>query len=70
MFVLSDEDVFHHSEAGFGHHKLDFAQGFQKYIILLVFSEKLLSRTSPYLEDVIHLPEVPDGDQDGWGHLH
>ena len=70
MFVLSDEDVFHHSEAGFGHHKLDFAQGFQKYIILRVFSGKILSGASTYLEDVFHPPEVPDDDLDVWGHLH
>ena len=50
--------------------ELDFASGFQKYIILRVFSGKLLSGTSTYLEDVLHPPEVPDGDLDGWGHLH
>ncbi len=50
--------------------ELEFACSFQKYIILGVFSEKLLSRTSLYLEDVIHLPEVPDVDHDGWSHLH
>ena len=33
-------------------------------------NEQLLSGTSQYLKDVIHPPEVPDGDQDGWGHLH
>ena len=49
--------------------ELDFARGFQKYIILRVFSGKLLSGTSTYLEDVLHPPEVPDGDLDGWGHL-
>ena len=42
----------------------------KKYITLGVFSEKFLSRTSLYLEDVIHLPEVPDVDHDGWSHLH
>ena len=31
---------------------------------------KIFVRTSPYLEDVIHPPEVPDGDHDGLGHLH
>ena len=50
--------------------ELDFALGFQKYIILGVVSEKYLSGTSLYLDDVLHPPEVPDGDHDGWGHLH
>ena len=50
--------------------ELDFALGFQKYILLRVFCGKLLSGTSTYLEDVLHPPEVPDGDHDGWGHLH
>ena len=53
--------------------QLDFAQGFQKCIILGVLCEKSSSRTSPYLEDVFDLlevPEVPDGDPDGWGHRH
>ena len=49
--------------------ELEFACGFQKYILCGVFSEKLL-RTYLYLEDVIHLPEVPDVDHDGWSHLH
>jgi len=40
--------------------ELDFAWGFQKYIILGVLSEKLLSGTSPYLVDVIHPPKVSD----------
>ena len=26
-----------------------------------------LNGTSPYLEDILH---HPDGDHDGWGHLH
>ena len=50
--------------------ELDFARGFQKYIILRLLSGKLLSGTSSYLEDIIHPPEVPDGDYDGWGHLN
>ena len=50
--------------------ELDFARGFQKYIILAVLSEKLLSGTSPYLEDVIHPHEVPGGDNDDKGNLH
>ena len=50
--------------------ELDFAWGFQKYIILRVFSGKWLSGTSTYLEDVLHYPEVPNNDLDGWGHLH
>ena len=50
--------------------ELDFVRGFQKYIILGVLSEKLLSGTSPYLEDILHLPVVPDGYHDVWGHLH
>ena len=37
---------------------LDFAKGFQKNIILEVLSDKLLSGTSPYLEDILHPPEV------------
>ena len=49
---------------------VDFARGFQKYIILGVLSEKLLSGTSPYLEDILHPPEVPNGDHDGWSHLY
>ena len=35
-----------------------------------ILSEKLLSGTSPNFEDIIHLPGVPDGDHDDWGHLH
>ena len=50
--------------------QLDFALGFPKYIIFGVLSEKLSSGTSLYLEYFIHPPDVPDGDQDGWGHLH
>ena len=50
--------------------ELDFAIGFQKYIILRVFSGKLLSGTSTHLEDVLLPPEVPDNDLDGWGYLH
>ena len=53
--------------------QLHFVQGFQKCIILGVLCEKCPSRTSPYLEDVLDLlevPEVPDGDPDGWGHHH
>ena len=50
--------------------ELEFASAFQKYIILGMLKEKLLSGTSPYLGDVLHPPEVPDGDQDGWGHVH
>ena len=48
----------------------DFARGFQKYIILRVFSGKWMSGTSTYLEDVLLSPEVPDNDLDGWGHHH
>ena len=33
-------------------------------------SQKLLSGTYPYLEDVLHPPEVPVGDHDGWDYLH
>ena len=44
--------------------------GFKKYVVLVVLSEKWLSGTSPYLEDILHPPEVPDGDHDGWDHLH
>ena len=50
--------------------ELDFALGFQKYVTLGVLSEKLLSGTSPNLEDIIHLPEVPDCDPGGQGHFH
>ena len=42
---------------GFILNDLDFAWGFQKCIILWV------------LEDILHLPDVPDGDHDGWGYL-
>ena len=45
--------------------QLDFVQGFQK-------CEKRLSRTSPYLEDIFDLlevPEVSDGDPNDWDHL-
>ncbi len=28
-----------------------------------------MSGTSTYLEDVLHPPEVPDYDLNGWGHL-
>ena len=48
----------------------DFASDFQNCIILGVLSEKLLSGTFLYLEDVLYLLEVPDGDHDGWDHLH
>ena len=47
--------------------QLDFAEGYQKCIILVVLSEKLLSKTSPYLEDVL---DLPDGHNDGWSHFH
>ena len=50
--------------------KLDFACGFQKYIILGMLSEKYLSGISLYLEDVLHPPEVPEGDHDGWGQVY
>ena len=53
--------------------QLDFAWHFQKCIILGVLSEKWLSRTSLYLEDILNLlevPEVSDGDHDGWSHPH
>ena len=48
--------------------QLDLVQGFQKCIILGVLCEKCPSRTSPYLEDILDLPEVPevpDGGPDG-----
>ncbi len=47
--------------------ELDFSWGFQKYVTLVVLSEKWLSGTSPYLEDILHPPELPDGDHDGYG---
>ena len=53
--------------------QLDFVQGFQKCIILGVLCEKCPSRTSPYLEDVLDLlevPEVPEEDHNGWSHVH
>ncbi len=31
-----------------------------------MFNGKLLSGTSIYLKDVLHPPEVPDCDLDGW----
>ena len=40
--------------------ELDFAQSFQKCIILGV------SGISQYLGDVLDLPNIPDGDHDGW----
>ena len=43
---------------------LDFPQDFQKCIILGVLSEKCSSRSSPYLEeifDILEVPEVPEG---------
>ena len=48
---------------------LDFARGFQKYIILEVLNDKLLSGPSPYLEDILHPHEVSVGDNYGWGHI-
>ena len=33
-------------------------------------SEKMLPGTSLYLEDILDLLEVPDGDNNGWSHLH
>ena len=39
----------------------------------MVLSEKKLSGTSLYMEDILELlevPEVPHGDPDVWGHLH
>ena len=50
--------------------ELDCSWGLKKYVILVVLSGKWLSGTSPYLEDIIHSPTVPDGDHDGWDHLH
>ena len=38
--------------------------------LIRVFRGKLLLGTSTYLEDVLHPAEVPDGDHDGWDHLH
>ena len=38
-----------------------------------MYNTKWLSGISLYLEDIIDLLEVPevlDGDPDGWGHLH
>ena len=43
------------------------------FSMIMVLKGKLLkwwSGTSPYLEDVVHPSEVPDGDHDGLGHLH
>ena len=33
-----------------------------------VLSEKLLSGTCPYFEDILHPPLVPDGDHSVWDH--
>ena len=67
------EDVIHPPEVPDGDHdvwviliELDYARGFQKYILYWVLSEKWWSGTSSYLEDVFHPPEIPDG----CGHLH
>ena len=48
--------------------QVDFAQGFQKSIIIGVLCEKSSSRSSIYLEDVLDLLELPEvhvGDPDG-----
>ena len=44
--------------------KWDLTWGFQKYIILVLLSEKWFSEASPYLEDTLHPPKVPEGDHD------
>ena len=31
---------------------------------------QLLIGSSPYMEDILHTPEVPNGDHHCWGHLH
>ena len=50
--------------------EVDFPWGFQIYVIFVVLSEKWLLGTSPYLEDILHTPEVPDGNHDGWDKIH
>ena len=52
--------------------EVDFAWAYQKIdnTILNTTSETLLSGTSPYMEDVLNPPEVPDHDHDGWVHLY
>ncbi len=50
--------------------ELNFALGFQKYIILGYLVKNCCKEPPHTWEDVIHLPEFPDGDHDGWGHLH
>ncbi len=35
-----------------------------------VLGEKLLSGSSPCLEDILHPSEVPDGDHYAWFYLH
>ena len=37
---------------------------------LRVVKLKWLSGTSPYLGDILHPPQIPDGDHDGWEYLH
>ena len=36
----------------------------------VVLNEKWLLGNSPYLEDILHTPEVPDGNHDGWDKIH
>ena len=35
-----------------------------------MISEKILSGTIPYLEDILHPTRVPEGDHDNCNHLH
>ena len=39
--------------------ELHFASGFQKYMIHGIFGAKLSSRTSLYLEDILHIFDLP-----------
>ena len=54
-----------------GHlHSTGFCQRFPKLYNTWGVSEKLLSGTFLYLEDVFYLLEIPDRNHDGWDHLH
>ena len=71
------EEILHPLEVPDGNHddfdqihQTGFCLRFPKIYNARVFSGKLLSGTSTYLEDVLHPPEVPDSDLDGQGQLH
>ena len=72
--VLYLLEVHNGDHDGWDHlHSSGFCLRFPKMYNTWHLSEKWLSRTSLYLQDILDLPEVPevpDGDPDVWGHIH